>query len=51
MKRPNLLLIGLLMAIAIQPVSNGAIYDLQGRRVVKPLKGIYVKNGKKLIIK
>lgn len=37
--------------ITIQPVSNGAIYDLQGRRVVKPLKGIYVKDGKKMIIK
>ena len=37
--------------ITTQPVSNGAIYDLQGRRVVKPLKGIYVKDGKKIIIK
>ncbi len=37
--------------ITVQPISNGAIYDLQGRRVVKPLKGIYVKDGKKMIIK
>lgn len=37
--------------IAVQPVSNGAIYDLQGRRVIKPLNGIYVKDGKKMIIK
>lgn len=26
-------------------------YDLQGRRVDKPVKGMYVKNGKKVIIK
>ena len=30
---------------------NDDIYDLQGRRVEKPAKGIYVKEGKKVIIK
>lgn len=30
---------------------NGAIYDLTGRRVVKAAKGLYIKNGKKYVIK
>ena len=30
---------------------NDAVYDLQGRRVDKPAKaGIYIKNGKKVLI-
>ncbi len=28
---------------------NGAIYDLQGRRVEKAVKGIYIVNGKKVV--
>ncbi|MBQ2950247.1 MAG: hypothetical protein IJE12_04270 [Prevotella sp.] len=36
---------------AINNADNGAVYDLQGRRVVKPSKGIYVANGKKVVIK
>ncbi len=31
--------------------SNAATYDLQGRRVQNAQKGIYIKNGKKVIIK
>ena len=27
------------------------VYDLSGRRVVKPSKGLYIKNGKKFIVK
>ena len=27
------------------------IYDLQGRKVEKPVKGIYIINGKKLLLK
>jgi hypothetical protein len=27
------------------------VYDLQGRRVAAPSKGLYIKNGKKMIIK
>ena len=34
-----------------QNSSNGQMYDLQGRRVVEPSKGIYIVNGKKVIIK
>jgi len=32
-------------------LSNSKYYDLQGRRVVKPGKGLYIKNGKKEVIK
>lgn len=31
--------------------TDGEWYDLSGRRVAKPAKGIYVKNGKKVIVK
>lgn len=34
----------------VEPV-NEVIYDLQGRRVTNPSKGIYIINGKKVIIK
>ena len=30
---------------------NDSWYDLQGRKVSKPTKGIYIKNGKKLLVK
>lgn len=41
---------------AIQSIDNtktdvGPFYDLQGRRVNNPTKGIYIVNGKKIIIK
>lgn len=29
----------------------GAIYDLSGRRVTKPAKGLYIMNGKKVIVR
>ena len=32
-------------------LNNSAYYDLQGRRVAEPTKGIFIQNGKKLIIK
>ena len=31
--------------------ANAPIYDLTGRRIAKAVKGIYVKNGKKFIVK
>jgi hypothetical protein len=31
--------------------SAGAIYDLQGRRVENPKKGLYIMNGKRIVIK
>ena len=30
---------------------NGNVYDLQGRRVAQPAKGLYIVNGKKIVIK
>lgn len=43
------------MTTAIEAVStmqqNGEVYDLQGRRVVAPQKGLYIINGKKVVIK
>ena len=30
---------------------DNAIYNLSGQRVVNPRKGIYIKNGKKFVIK
>ena len=32
-------------------VGLGIVYDLQGRRVVTPSKGVYIVNGKKMVIK
>jgi hypothetical protein len=31
--------------------SDNAYYTLQGQRVAKPGKGLYIKNGKKVVIK
>ena len=33
------------------PAVNNGTFDLQGRRVVEPAKGFYIKNGKKVINK
>lgn len=30
---------------------NGVYYDLSGRRVLNPVKGVYVKDGKKVLVK
>lgn len=32
-------------------VKNGAVYDLSGRKIVNPVKGIYIQNGKKFVVK
>ncbi len=44
------------MATAIEAVesdliANDAIYDLSGRRVAKAVKGVYIMNGKKVLVK
>ena len=38
-------------SIATTPVRQDAIYTLCGQRVDVPVKGIYIQNGKKIIIK
>ena len=30
---------------------NSEVYDLQGRKVAHPTKGLYIVNGKKVVIK
>ncbi len=41
-----------IQTITIDPVTDGVSYDLQGRRVDVPLRrGIYIRNGKKLIVR
>ena len=37
--------------ITVDNVDDGALYDLLGRRVVNPTPGIYVKAGKKILVK
>ena len=32
-------------------VYNNAYYDLSGRRVAQPTKGLYIVNGKKVLVK
>ena len=36
--------------VIVKP-ANDDMYDLQGRRIVNPDKGVYIKNGKKVVIK
>ncbi|MBR4480381.1 MAG: glycoside hydrolase family 5 protein [Prevotella sp.] len=48
--------LGMPASTAIQSVSkvanhNGAIYNLSGQHILSPRKGIYIKNGKKFVIK
>lgn len=35
----------------LNKLDNGCFYDLQGRKVVKPVKGLYIINGRKEVIK
>ena len=37
--------------IVIERKDNSSVYDLQGRRVANPEKGLYIVNGKKVVIK
>ena len=36
---------------AMRNVENETFYDLQGRRVAQPTKGLYIVNGKKVVLK
>ena len=42
---------GINAVIAAADKMDGEWYDLSGRRVAQPAKGIYVKNGRKVIVK
>ena len=37
--------------VKVETNSDGVIYDLMGRKVVNPAQGIYIKNGKKFIVR
>ena len=37
--------------IKAETIANGKIYDLNGRRVIRPVKGVYIMNGKKFVVK
>ena len=39
------------IASPLGDTEEGAVYDLSGRRVEKPGKGIYIRNGKKIVTK
>ncbi len=32
-------------------MENGSVYDLRGQRVSQPVKGLYIQNGKKFVVK
>ena len=32
-------------------IDNDCVYDMQGRRVMNPQHGLYIKNGKKIIVR
>ena len=38
-------------ALRLNGMENGVYYDLSGRRVAQPSKGLYIINGKKVVIK
>ena len=38
-------------AMESRQTRKGTVYDLLGRRVAKPVKGLYIVNGKKIVIK
>ena len=37
--------------VAVKTADSNALYDLQGRRVAKTVKGLYIKDGKKVVVK
>ena len=50
----NVAKLGTNTGIAISELSQksaGTCFDLQGRRVAKPAKGLYINNGRKVIVK
>ena len=38
-------------SVAMPTPASTAVYDLQGRRVEQPSRGLYIINGKKIVIK
>ena len=48
---PNTDIVTLIEGIEVKVPANNVFYDLQGRQVLMPQKGIYILNGKKVIVK
>lgn len=42
---------GVKAANALEVMTKDGIYDMQGRKVIRPSKGLYIVNGKKVVIK
>lgn len=48
---PNTDITTLIEGVEVKVPANNVFYDLQGRQVLMPRKGIYILNGKKVIVK
>ena len=48
---PNTDIVTLIEGIEVKVPANNIFYDLQGRQVLVPRKGIYILNGKKVLVK
>ena len=48
---PNTDIVTLIEGVEVKVPANNIFYDLQGRQVLVPRKGIYILNGKKVIVK
>ena len=48
---PNTDIVTLIEGVEVKVPANNVFYDLQGRQVLMPRKGIYILNGKKVIVK
>ena len=44
-------IITIIESVIPEAASDAAIYDLNGRRVVNPTRGIFIQNGKKVLVK
>ncbi|MBO5677250.1 MAG: hypothetical protein J6S02_03840 [Bacteroidaceae bacterium] len=48
---PNTDIVTLIEGVEVKVPANNVFYDLQGRQVLVPRKGIYILNGKKVLVK
>ena len=48
---PNTDIVTLIEGVEVRVPANNVFYDLQGRQVLVPRKGIYILNGKKVLVK
>ena len=47
----EVIIAGIEQTAVAKPAASSQIFDLQGRRIARPAKGLYIINGKKVIIK